>query len=866
LSNIFYRQIIDETTLDELDRIVGNAFPGQTTHRFIWAFVVTWYEVPGYQLSPSYRNTFQAILATNGINSFAIYNYEKLQWTSGTASNNVDAQAGFNAGDLTNYFLIDKSFSPAIVTIVNDSNIGYPGRFIFAIGGDIADVECNTLDGLQVAPFRGSPDGDYEIKLYGICFNETDYIIKIDQQILTDCQITGIYITCTMPMIYNGLTILIEVLTLRNELIATTNFLIDIPEDNSEFLIEDSIEHDSFIEMGQNDTILLRFKKNSVTINYMFSIDIFYYESIFSENNELISITPRQHILYSSVNLSSLKTLTFQYSDVFLSPATRSDIGDITITFLKLRIKMISNFAPLPIRIIYKAVTWTAAAIKEIQNQCEKWEAKLPELPPPSSYQSQVPQCPCRVPAVGQNRFPLTFNNFQTDSSCNAHKLNSCQNNIRASHCYLRSFTPHGPGIKCCYNTDGMIITNPQLGAGGLEVQANSAGSILQRIKHALFDQLPAWACCKLPQIITQIRPESCDRYHAQRPSFQCENVLLPVPSGGNGDPHFTTLDGLDYTFNGYGEYVLIRTNTPSNSMSLEVQIRTKPIASDSEDNQATAIIAFVIKNSNYSKVQFELFNELKSLEIRINDQSLDDDVFLNPSTIDDDEIYKLIMTMSRTIQFDNNQMSITQTNGTNFKITYSNNVQFIITIRKQYDFLNLISILPKSYEKQCQGLLGNMDGSKTNDFIFQNSETSLSLTKQNDEEKIFLFGESWRVKIENTIFKYISGENYNIHQNLNYRPIYQKELFQQYENTSRLIIAKQNCQKIQTKKGQQQCIYDILITNDQTMSELHENFQTNLNEWQNYAELVNNDRPKSIGLNLTVNSLIMFLILFLIQ
>ena len=32
------------------------------------------------------RNTFQAVLVTNGINSFVIFNYDKLTWTTGTAS------------------------------------------------------------------------------------------------------------------------------------------------------------------------------------------------------------------------------------------------------------------------------------------------------------------------------------------------------------------------------------------------------------------------------------------------------------------------------------------------------------------------------------------------------------------------------------------------------------------------------------------------------------------------------------------------------------------------------------------------------------------------------------------------------------
>jgi hypothetical protein len=610
--------------------------------------------------------------------------------------------------------------------------------------------------------------------------------------------------------------------------------------------------------MAQNDSITLQFKKNFITENYLFSVELFYYETIFTENYQLVSIIPRQRVLYSSVNLSSLDTLTIPYSVIFPLATTRDNINDIQINLLKLKIKILSAtiVIPTPITWLYRAVTWSAAAVKQVRNFCAKWEAKLPQLPRPSTYQSQVPKCPCRVPAAGQNRFPLTFNNFQSSSSCNAHKPNTCQDNIGASHCYRRSFEPTGPGVKCCYNTGGMVITNPEAGAGGLEVEANSGSSIIQKIKYGLFDQLPSWACCKLPQMITQTRPASCNLFHQQRPSFDCENVPLPVPSGGNGDPHFTTLDGVNYTFNGYGEYVLLRTHTLPASTSLEVQIRTKSVQSDSENNHATAIVAFVIKNGNYSKVQFELFNELKFLEIRLNDQPLENNVFLNPSMADDDnsEIYQILLAMSRTVQFDNNQMSITQTNRTVYEITYSNNVHFIIKIREQYDFLNILTILPKSYERHCQGLLGNMDGYKTNDFTFQDGQTSLSITEQKSDERIFVFGQSWRVTAEATLFKYIVGETYHTQQNLLYRPIFQEELLQRYENTPRLTMAQQSCHKISSEEGKQQCVYDILITDDQTMSELHQDFQTNLNEWKEYAELVEIDNVKSMGHHLGVS------------
>jgi hypothetical protein len=38
------------------------------------------------------------------------------------------------------------------------------------------------------------------------------------------------------------------------------------------------------------------------------------------------------------------------------------------------------------------------------------------------------------------------------------------------------------------------------------------------------------------------------------------------------GDPHIYTFDHLDYTFNGLGEYVLLRADSPR--VKLDVQVR----------------------------------------------------------------------------------------------------------------------------------------------------------------------------------------------------------------------------------------------------------------------------------------------------
>jgi len=58
------------------------------------------------------------------------------------------------------------------------------------------------------------------------------------------------------------------------------------------------------------------------------------------------------------------------------------------------------------------------------------------------------------------------------------------------------------------------------------------------------------------------------------------------------GDPHITTLDGLTYTFNGVGEYVLLRS---MGEERVEFQGRTAVVP----QSNATVFSAFAIRNDD---------------------------------------------------------------------------------------------------------------------------------------------------------------------------------------------------------------------------------------------------------------------------
>ena len=88
-------------------------------------------------------NTFQCILATSELESFVIFLYADLQWTTGDSSGGfyglgrTEALVGYNAGDGINSYTIPGSLTFNITNIARTSNVGIPGTWIFKVGQGI---------------------------------------------------------------------------------------------------------------------------------------------------------------------------------------------------------------------------------------------------------------------------------------------------------------------------------------------------------------------------------------------------------------------------------------------------------------------------------------------------------------------------------------------------------------------------------------------------------------------------------------------------------------------------------------------------------------------------------------------------------
>ncbi|XP_018417665.1 PREDICTED: alpha-tectorin-like [Nanorana parkeri] len=138
--DVHHRETKDPRILQRITDDMAKHLPS-LHYKAKWAYIVTWYEMVFYGAAVKKRNTFQAVLTSDGYQYFVIMNYKKIEWTTGTASEGdpdtglggTPAQAGFNSGDEINYFNIPGSRTNEVLKITSTSNVNYPGRWIFQV-------------------------------------------------------------------------------------------------------------------------------------------------------------------------------------------------------------------------------------------------------------------------------------------------------------------------------------------------------------------------------------------------------------------------------------------------------------------------------------------------------------------------------------------------------------------------------------------------------------------------------------------------------------------------------------------------------------------------------------------------------------
>jgi hypothetical protein len=154
---------------------------------------------------------------------------------------------------------------------------------------------------------------------------------------------------------------------------------------------------------------------------------------------------------------------------------------------------------------------------------CEKW---YKAEPPASVFLEQTRKCPCRISA----KFPKEFSDgsaiWKTDAGCTASSQpNTCSYHKGAHGCYRFAYKSKGPGSQCCYDKEGIWMSDPHNGAGTLDRERapDNILNLIQWSAHNKHDVIPWENCCKDPAIPRTV----CQLYFEKRPAGTCENYLF---------------------------------------------------------------------------------------------------------------------------------------------------------------------------------------------------------------------------------------------------------------------------------------------------------------------------------------------------
>ena len=192
------------------------------------------------------------------------------------------------------------------------------------------------------------------------------------------------------------------------------------------------------------------------------------------------------------------------------------------------------------------------------------------------------------------------------------------------------------------------------------------------------------------------------------------------------GDPHFQTLDGKQYTFNGLGEYIVVKTG----GYKFVLQGRTALV----DDSTATVFSAFVAaqltESGNVSEAELastvlhaELtsYNELMVLVCCYQDT---DNVTALPINAKFNNAYWRNITdkfasLDDTTQIVLDSASVTRPSNKSLVVSFSSGVSVKIEIKTR--LLVAVWAVPETFKGDTSGLLGVWDDDINNDFTSRN-------------------------------------------------------------------------------------------------------------------------------------------------
>ncbi|XP_038046069.1 uncharacterized protein LOC119720470 [Patiria miniata] len=354
--------------------------------------------------------------------------------------------------------------------------------------------------------------------------------------------------------------------------------------------------------------------------------------------------------------------------------------------------------------------------------------------------------------------------------------------------CYVRLFQVSGiPGPLCCYNLFGRDLV--------YDVRSARVASVFERYPLGpifytadSFDLwkreevLPRHYCCQKSTL--------CHLYRTWRPLMSCRWYRPPAWVWLWGDPHIVTLDGLEYSFNGLGEYTLALIEDDDGQQLFELQGRTRQ-AVDTETgelSQATVYSGFAAVYTGEAKIEIKLSDDAMNLITTVNGT--------------------VVTPTAEGLQFDNLQVTRAE-NPIKVSVMYSDYITFSVGVNNS--MADITVLFNEDFKGKTKGILGVWDDDPSNDALRRNGtlQTGSGDNGELVERDLFEFGETWRVVEEDSLFFYQSpAESYDSLNDPNFTPDFLQDLIDKAP-PGRYDEAKAVC------GSSRECLFDSLALND---------------------------------------------------
>ncbi|CAG7823396.1 unnamed protein product [Allacma fusca] len=750
------------------------------------AVIVTWKNVTfggGTIHARKTTNTFQLVLGTDETRTYALYNYKHLGWMTHTeaggssedGSGGTPAFIGFNAGNGTRAFEYKPySQSPKIFDILSSGHVnGMPGRHIFRVDERIMPGQCIPelfqmtahSQMLTFAPESGNMLGGTIVNITGPCFTPTKSITcRFNTLRVQGSVINSNRATCVMPPLYaTGYIDLFVEVDGSNDLLWKGKFLVETPFQAPELV--SFPDNDQLQQDPQKLTIKWDTKNLTMNNNVPVSITLWGYKED-TINPELVYIDtladsiPNEGRYVIDPKMFQIKKTAW---------AVDLEIGIITVNITNPSDALGVPYAPVlwsrPIPLAwYMYRQWQEKyGMLWSEQMCERWIVRDRLL---KNFASDLPVCPCTLEQALADK-----GRFHPDPNCDKDgKVNLCYLHQNARHCVHSSMpSQSGGGQQCCYDIFGYLMMTQDNKWGGRPGRAHDLGHIpwneaskVPSLSHYLHDVAPFFPCC----MWNHDHSWWCLTYRFERrPSQNCVGYQPPAVAGVFGDPHIVTFDGMPYTFNGKGEYVLVKSNTDRHRLDIQGRFEQLP-------------------NNNYGEVRA---TTLTTVAARDN-QSATVEIRVRPR--DAQWRYKLdVIVDHHRVFFDRYPQKIQYFHGvTVYTPSTIQNQSHVIAMFESGAGVEVVEnkghltarvYLPMTFLNQTRGLFGNWSGIIEDDFVLPDGSSGPIGNTNSLEMMHNSFAMHWNIDEKDasekgsSLFYHENGKTSSNYNDRLFRPVY---------------------------------------------------------------------------------------------